>query len=164
MQQLLSSPDLAGALAELQLAEFLSHLPENYFVIHDVQLSFDRAIRFDDAWRKTAQIDTVVISPAGIFVIEVKNWSKEFSESNNYHDPYDQVKWAWYLCKIQTGIKTRSIIAHTGHIPTKPKGSYAKTLHLNEVNGYVLYFKDRIISDETMNKIAGKLDQSSYSL
>ena len=143
LQEIKTSPDFLGAIAEVKLIENLASLPKDYYVLNDISLSLGKAIRFDDKWRKTAQIDTMVISQAGIFVIEVKNWSKTFVASKNYHNPYDQVKWAAYLCYIQTQIKARSIIAHTGNIPPKPDGSYAKVLHLSEVKNYILYFKDK---------------------
>ena len=116
------------------------------------QRHFSKDWCFDEKWRKTAQIDTLVISPAGIFVVEVKNWSKAFTDANDYHNPYDQVKWAAYLCYKQTRTKTREIIAHTGHIPEKTQGSRAKVLHLNEVKNYILWFKDRSF---TKDHIAG---------
>ena len=164
LQNLLASPELVGALAELKMIKKLRSLPNNYYVLNDVQLSLEKAMRFDNKWRKTAQIDTLVISPAGIFVIEVKNWSKEFTQTDNYHNPYDQVKWAAYLCYKQTGIKSRSIIAHTGNIPPKLEGSYAKALPINEVNGYILYFREKIISDEKIGRIANQLNQKRYLL
>ena len=147
LQHIQKTPDLFGAIAEIELIENLTSLPQNYYILNDVFLDLGKSMRFDDKWRRSAQVDTMVISPAGIFVVEVKNWSKTFIASNDYHDPYDQVKWAAYLCYKQTKIKTRSIIAHTGNIPPKPQGSYAKVLRLNEVKNYIFYFDDKVIID-----------------
>ncbi len=157
LQHIQKSPDLFGAIAEIELIENLTSLPKNYYILNDVFLSLLDAMRFDDKWRRTAQIDTMVISPAGIFVIEVKNWSKTFIASNDYHDPYDQVKWAAYLCYKQTKIKTRSIIAHTGNIPPKPNGSYTKILRLDEVKNYIQWFKDEEITGKAMQSLANRL-------
>ncbi len=159
LQKIGSSPDLFGAIAELELIKYLGTLPANYYIVNDVNLSARKWYFFDGKHRRTAQIDTMIISPAGIFVIEVKNWSKGFIEKNNYHDPYDQVKWAAYLCYIQTKVKTRSIIAHTGNIPSRPQGSYAKVLRLNEVKNYVLWFenKDKELSNERIKLIANSI-------
>ena len=147
LQHIQKTPNLFGAIAEIELIQYLSSLPNDYYVVNDIHLSAENWILFDGERRRTAQIDTMVISPAGIFVIEVKNWSKSFVASNDYHNPYDQVKWAAYLCYKQTKIKTRSIIAHTGNIPPKPQGSYAKVLRLNEVKNYILHFDDKAIID-----------------
>lgn len=162
MQKLLSSPKFAGAIAEIDLINLLSALPNNYIVLNDVKLVANEAIRFDNVWRETAQIDSLVISPAGIFVIEVKNWSKGFIENNDFYSPYDQVKWHAYLCYKQTGIKTRSIIAHTGNIPAKPNDSYAKVLHVKDINGYILYFRDQVVSDAMIQKTANQLSKKPY--
>ena len=154
-----TSPEYFGAIAEKKLIESLSSLSDEFYVLNDITLALEKAMRFDEKWRKSAQIDTLVISPAGIFVIEVKNWSKTFTDANDYHNPYDQVKWAAYLCYKQTQIKTREIIAHTGHIPLKPPGSYAKVLHLNEVKNYILWFKDKTLTKDQCAALARELSR-----
>jgi len=158
LQDILTSPEYLGAIAEIRLIELLRSLPEDYYVLNNVNLSLDKAMRFDDKWRKTAQIDTMVISQSGIFVIEVKNWSKDFVDSHSYHNPFDQVKWAAYLCHKETRVKTRSILAHTGHIPRKPSDTYTKLKQLNEVKGYILYFdQQKIIRAERVQKLVNSL-------
>lgn len=160
LKTILSSPEYAGAVAEIDLIKKLASLPDNFYVINNVKLSLDKAIRFDDAWLKTAQIDHLVITPAGMFVIEVKNWSSEFIENGDFFNPYEQVKRASYLCYKLIGerynIKARSILAHTGNIPEKPKGSYVKVLSISEVKSYILWFKEQVISDYDINTIANK--------
>jgi len=157
LEKALSSPEYFGAIAERKLIEKLSKLPDDYYVLNDVRLALEKAMRFDEKWRQSAQIDTMVISPSGIFIIEVKNWSKTFKDENYYHDPFDQVKWAAYLCYKQTQTKTREIIAHTGNIPQKPQESYAKVLHLNEVNKYILWFQDRSLNKDEIATLAGEI-------
>ena len=161
LQHIQKTPDLFGAIAEIELIENLTSLPQNYYILNDVFLNLGESMRFDDKWRRSAQVDTMVISPAGIFVIEVKNWSKSFVVSNDYHNPYDQVKWAAYLCYKLTKFNTRSIIAHTGNIPPKPKESYTKALRLNEVKNYILYFDNKtIINKEDIEGLADYFKRS----
>jgi len=144
-------------LAELEVIENLKYLPDNFYVINDVYVEIDRAIRFDDEWLKSAQIDHIVISPAGIFVIETKNWSKSFVEQRDYYDPYQQVKRSSYLCYKLIGeeynLKTRSIIAYRGSLPEKPKDSYVKVLPIGGIKDYLLWFKEKIVSDEDIEYI-----------
>jgi cellobiose-specific phosphotransferase system component IIA len=158
-----SSPDLAGAIAELELIESLKKLPDNYYVISDINLSLDRAIYFDDEWLRSAQIDHVVISSCGIFVIEVKNWSRNFTQHGDYFNPYQQVKRASYLCYKLIGerynLKTRSIIAHKGAIPGKPRDSHAKVLSIHEVKDYILWFKDAAATNQTVQLVANQLSK-----
>lgn len=54
-----------GAEGERLVAQFLSTLPDDWFVLNDIH------------WpgRSRANIDHVVIGPRGVFVIDAKNWS-----------------------------------------------------------------------------------------
>lgn len=161
LEKVQTSPEYFGAMAERKLIKNLSSLPDEFYVFNDIHLALKKAMRFDEKWRRSAQIDTLVISPAGIFVVEVKNWSKTFTAANDYHNPYDQVKWAAYLCYKQTQTKTREIIAHTGHIPQKPQKSRAKVLHLNEVKNYILWFKDRLLTKDQIEALAIEINTLS---
>lgn len=158
LEKVLKSPDLAGGIAELELIDNLKTLPDNFYIINDAKLEVARAIHFDGEWLRSAQIDHVVVTPSGIFVIEVKNWSENFSKEGNYFDPYQQVKRSSYLCYILIGerynLKTRSIIAYKGSIPKKPPESYAKVLHISEVRGYISWFKEPNASNQVVEMAA----------
>ena len=166
LQTILSSPDLVGAIAELELIESLRTLPDNYYVVSDVNLKIDEAVHFDGEWLMSAQIDLVVVAPSGIFVVEVKNWSKKFMQDGNYDDPFQQVKRASYLCYKLVGekynLKTRSIIAHKGIVPQKPSNSQTKVLAIGKVKGYVLGFKESNVDDKVVKDVANWL-ATSYS-
>lgn len=164
LQTVLSSPDFAGAIAELELIESLRTLPDNYYVISDVKLEANEAIYFYGEWLMSAQIDHIVVAPSGIFVIEVKNWSKKFVQDSNFFDPYQQVERASYLCYKLIGekynLKTRSIIVHKGFIPEKPSDSHAKVLKIGEVKGYILWFKESIANDQVVKDVTNWLANS----
>lgn len=161
LQNAATSHDLAGATAELELIENLRTLPDNYYVLSDVNLEADKPIYFDGEWLLSAQVDHIVVSPSGIFVIEVKNWSKKFMQGGNYFDPYQQVKRASYLCYRLIGekynLKTRSIIAHKGYIPEKSSSSNAKVLALGEVRSYILWFKESDATDQDIENVVNWL-------
>ena len=167
MEHILVSPELAGAIAELELIEWLQKLPDNFYVVNNIKLERYESIRFDGEWLTSAQIDHLVIAPSGIFVIETKSWSREFSEQGNYFDPYQQVKRSSYMCykfledKLQ-GAKVRSIIAYKGSIPNKLNDSYAKVLKLHEVNGYILWFREKVLDDKKCESIAKLLNPNSF--
>jgi hypothetical protein len=161
LQNALSSPDFAGALAELELIEKLRTLPDNYYVVSDVKLAARKSIHLDGKWLTSAQLDHVVVTSSGIFVIETKNWSKKFMEGSDYFDPYQQVKRASYLCSKLIGgkynLKTRSIIAYKGSVPEKPSDSYAKVLAIDEVKSYIAWFKETNTSDRIIETVANWL-------
>ncbi len=153
----LKSGTYFGAVAELKMIDCLARLPDQYYVINDVNLRLDTSMRFDDEWLKSAQIDHLVVGPAGIFVIEVKNWSHKFSKDGDYFNPYQQIKRHNYVCYILISrfidITVRSIIAYTGHIPQKPDNSYTKVLPIEKVNGYITWFKETKLSSDDVRKI-----------
>jgi len=79
----------------------------------------------------SAQIDHVVLTPAGVFVIETKRWSQHFVESGDFHNPFDQVSRANYLCydllrKSFGKTRVRSIIACGGSLPDAPPSRISK--------------------------------------
>ncbi|MDP1779212.1 MAG: nuclease-related domain-containing protein, partial [Anaerolineales bacterium] len=119
---------------------------------------------FYGEWLMSAQIDHIVVAPSGIFVIEVKNWSKKFVQDSNFFDPYQQVERASYLCYKLIGekynLKTRSIIVHKGFIPEKPSDSHAKVLKIGEVKGYILWFKESIANDQVVKDVTNWLANS----
>lgn len=63
-----NSPRQKGKQGELIVRDILSHLPEEYHVLHDIILKTEKG---------TTQIDHVVISRYGVFTIETKNYRGE---------------------------------------------------------------------------------------
>lgn len=63
-----NSPRQKGKQGELIVRDILSHLPEEYHVLHDIILKTEKG---------TTQIDHVVISRYGIITIETKNYRGE---------------------------------------------------------------------------------------
>ncbi|MBO4417246.1 MAG: NERD domain-containing protein [Bacteroidales bacterium] len=63
-----NSPEQKGKRGESHVHELLSQLPSAYHVLDDIVLKTDKG---------TTQIDHVVVSPYGLFVIETKNYRGE---------------------------------------------------------------------------------------
>lgn len=61
----LSSPKFKGNIGEKEVNIVLKNLGENYFIHNDILIKTNKG---------TSQIDHVVVSPYGIFVIETKNY------------------------------------------------------------------------------------------
>ena len=127
--------------------------------INDLHLKSERYIHFGGRPIQSAQIDHLVMAPSGIFVIETKLWSRDFVESGNYHDPFDQIQRASYLCydlvREHFGkVRVRSVIACAGALPQPPKGTYVKVLHPTEIIGYISWFKDQGLSPDDTPKLS----------
>lgn len=118
-----------------------------------------RFIKFNDVPLQSAQLDHVVLSPAGVFVIETKCWSRQFSESGHYHNPFDQVQRARYLCwdllKAEYGkLPVRAIILTSGSLPAAPPDSYTKVLHPKDLAGYITWFNKQELSPDIVRDVA----------
>jgi hypothetical protein len=158
------SAELAGARAELDVIESLARLPDEYTVFSDIRLSAERYILFNGGSLQSAQIDHLVLTPAGVFVVETKRWSRKFVESGDYHDPFDQIQRAAYLCydqlRRQFGkIRVRSIIACSGQLPSTPKGSYIKVLAVPELTGYISWFKQPELAPDRLLQVRRYLER-----
>jgi Nuclease-related domain len=155
---LLHSAELAGAVAELAVIDSLRALPSSAVVFNDVRLKSNRYIRFNGAALMSAQIDHVVLTPAGVFVIETKRWSQSFVKSGDFYNPFDQISRANYLCydllRESFGkTRVRSIIACGGSLPDPPRESYIKVLQPENLTGYISWFRNAELAPERFNKL-----------
>ena len=123
MNEVIKSKDFAGAAAEVAVIEELTSLSRS-LVFNDVKMESGRYIHFQGKPLMSAQIDTLAITPTGVFVIEVKNWSREFARSGEGFSPFEQASRASYLVfdrlrSAGIGVKVRAIIATKGSLPDR---------------------------------------------
>ena len=158
LRSLLSSAELAGAEAELAVIDRLRTLPSSVVVFNDVRLKATRHIRFNGIALISAQIDHIVLTPAGVFVIETKRWSQRFVDSGNFHNPFDQVSRANYLCydllRRKFGkTRVRSVIACDGKLPNAPRESYIKVVRPENLSSYILGFRNTELVPERFSAL-----------
>ena len=155
-----------GAIGEQKVSKDLENLSDDYILINDFTYSFHPPIynRRENDKIKSVQIDHILISPAGIFLIETKNWSEHSLNNLNLHSPVAQIRRANFaLLKILTGEITRSLDQHhwgDRKIPIRnlivlvnqkinEEFQYVKILTLKELRNYVEYFKPCFSRKET---------------
>jgi len=160
VRSLLKSAELAGAEAELVVIDRLRMLPSSAVVFNDVQLEATRHIHFDGTALMSAQIDHVVLTPAGVFIIETKRWSHRFVQSGDFYDPFAQVSRASYLCydllRESFGkTRVRSIIACVASLPDAPRDSYIKVVRPESMNSYISGFRNVELASDRFNKLCG---------
>lgn len=97
-------PSSLGKAGELEVSHILHTLPEEYLILDDAIIP-DQVV--NPAKKYTTQIDHVVVSPYGIFVIETKNYSgwifgsekskrwKETFKTTQGHYFYNPIKQNW---------------------------------------------------------------------
>jgi hypothetical protein len=163
-------PYVYGAIGELKVANILRCLPEGCTLINDLSIEFNEPLYFkqENQYISSVQIDHLLITQAGVFVIETKNWSERPANDQSVFSPVNQVRRAGFALYVLLSdpsvvfgrshlwgnqkIPVRNLVVFTGH---KPLGEYqfVKMLGVQELEGYVRYFKP-VYSVEDANKIA----------
>ncbi len=166
---------IQGASGEQQALDELRKLPDSFYVVNNVQISFSRPLYEPRSNQRiySIQADHVVVAPSGIFLIETKNWSRGTENLNYGFSAFDQIKrtnFALYcyfnpvsrsifsfFAKTKK-IKIRSILLMTGY---KAEGTdqHVKVLSLNQLRGYIEYFKDELNNKEiqdVLRKLVGR--------
>jgi len=158
-----------GALGEQKVVKELESFSDEYFLINDFSLSFSTPIynRQENDYIKSIQIDHILVTPSGIFLIETKNWSEKSLNNLGLRSPVKQIKrTSFVLFKILTEaiasnklnlnhhhwgsrkISIRNLIVLTNSKPNE-EFQYVKILTVNELPGYVKYFKPSYSNEET---------------
>ena len=115
------------------------------------------------------QLDHLLVSKSGIFILETKNWSKRSIDSLDLRSPVDQIIRTSYALfrvvnsKIQLNkhhwgtkqIPIRNIIVMINEKP-KNEFKYVKIRQLKELNNYLEYF-DPIFSQKEVDSIVSYL-------
>jgi stress-induced morphogen len=160
-----------GALGEQKVVKELEKLSDDFILINDFTCSFHPPIynKNERDYIKSVQIDHVLISSSGIFLIETKNWSENSLNNLDFYSPVQQIKRASFaLNKILSEKTTQSILSlkrlnwGTREIPIKKlivlinqkpreEFQYVKILTLNELLSYINYFEPTLSNNETQN-------------
>lgn len=167
-----------GAIGEQKVLKELKKLSDNYIVINDFNYSFNRAVYYHERneYIKSIQIDHLLISPVGVFIIETKNWSEHSLNNLDLRSPVDQIKRAnFVLYKIlnerahkfldshhwgQKKFPVRNLIVLINRKP-KEEFQYVKVLTLNELQNYLAYFQPLFSQREVKNAASYLLDINS---
>jgi hypothetical protein len=158
-----------GALGEHKVVKELENLSDENVLINDFTLIFHPAIynRQEDDYIKSIQIDHLLVTPSGLFLIETKNWSEKSIASLDLRSPVQQVKRTNFALfktltdNISSGrlrlqqhhwgdrkIPIRNLIVLTNSKPND-EFQYVKVLTLSELLNYIKYFKPIFTSTET---------------
>lgn len=169
-----------GSIGEQKVVNVLKDLKEDYIVINDFNYTFNKPLnnKYENSIIKTIQIDHVVITPAGIFIIETKNWSTQSINNKDLKSPVTQINNLKYALSILLSksiqlkwsvnnhhwgnqkTPIRNIIVLTNQ-KTEEKYNYVKICTLNELNGYIEWFNNEnqkaIYTSSKVEKIANYL-------
>ena len=162
---------IAGAIGENLVVKEIKKLSDDYVLINDFNLNFSRPIFYKKYNERISsiQIDHLLISKAGIFIIETKNWSRSAVDSLSLRSPIEQIERANFALYVYISKNITLKEHHWGEqqipirnlivmINNKPKGKfkYVKIKLLNEMNDYIKYF-DPVLTENQINKIIDQL-------
>lgn len=161
-------PSIKGAIGENRVRRILKGLDsELYTVLHNV------FIRLPDG--RTTQIDHIVISTTGIFVIETKNysgwiygdkkseyWTQKIYRStrkfkNPLHQNYGHIKALQDVLQDEQTLQYHSIVVFTGSAELKRMNS-SNVVRLNQLVPYILSHQTEVISSETKERISNRIN------
>lgn len=169
----LSSPTLKGKRGERIVAARLGKgLPGNYVVINDIYLPLPDG--------STTQIDHVVVSSFGIFVVETKNyggWIFGDGKSANWTQVIFQKRSKFQNPVMQNSLHVR-VLSHTLGIPAEyftgvvifADESEFKTkmpegvVHTRDATNYILSFKTPRIDKNQVCEIAASISSWNHSV
>lgn len=151
-----------GAIGENKVQKELSKLSDDYVLINDFSCSFKPVISYGSGRDniKSIQIDHLLISQAGVFLIETKNWSEHSIKNIDLFSPIQQVKrTSFALFKILSSkkikkhrwgerkIPIKNIVTFINNKP-KEEFQYVKILGLHELLKYITYFPSCLSKEE----------------
>ena len=168
-----------GTRGERLVGSELAELPDEYYVLNDVLLK---------TWNgKTSQIDHIVVSKYGVFVIETKNYSgkiygsenamywKEYfnsyrryylgdSESYDLYNPVKQneghIRTLKKLLSKIGDIHCFSIIAFSNDAELKVSVSSAEVTHLRYLDDVITSHRVILLTDEKVAAIVGTIEKA----
>ncbi|HEX9828320.1 MAG TPA: nuclease-related domain-containing protein [Flavobacteriaceae bacterium] len=166
-------PLIAGAIGENLVEKELKKLTGKNILFNDFSMQFTPPIynREENDRIFSIQIDHLLVTNAGIFIIETKNWSKTSIESLDLRSPVKQIKRTNYALFVmlnsdshQKGIglnhhhwgakklPIRNIVAMINAKP-KEEFSHVQVKTLKELNNYITYFEP-IFEDNEVYRIS----------
>ena len=162
---------ISGAIGENLVVKEIKKLSDDYVLINDFNLRFSRPIFYKKHNQRiySIQIDHLLISKAGIFIIETKNWSKSSVNSHSLRSPIEQIERSNFALYVFLSENITLYDHHWGEqrvpirnlivmIKNKPKGQfkYVSVKLLRELNDYIKYFEP-VLTDKQFNRIVTEL-------
>ena len=169
-------PLIAGAIGENLVEKELKKLSDKYILINDFSMKFEPPIYYKKENDRifSIQIDHLLVTNSGVFIIETKNWSKKSVESIDLRSPVKQVRRTSHALFVilnsepkQRGINfkrhhwgdkqlpLRNIVVMI-HEKPKEKFKFVQVKTLNELNRYITYF-EHIFDDSEVKSISEHL-------
>lgn len=158
-----------GAIGEKKVEDLLKKLSDDYILINDFCCTFNPPIynKNNNDRIHSIQIDHLLLSPSGIFLIETKNWSNDSINNSKLRSPVEQIlrtNFAVYimlnnelenlhqnLARHYWGnrkVPIKNIVVFTNNKPSE-EFQFVKIVTLNELLPYIKCFNPSFLFEET---------------
>ena len=172
---------VAGAIGETSVVNALSQLSDDYYLVNDFSMEFNPPIynRKENDRIFSIQIDHLLVSRSGVFLLETKNWSRSSVESLDLRSPVKQIlrtSFALFVLLNSESRKShmrlerhhwgdkkipiRNIIVMMNEKP-KEQFKHVKVVTLKELTGYIEYF-DQIFDGGEVSEIVEYLKRRMH--
>jgi len=138
------NPLHAGTRGENKVIEELLKLDEHYHILCGVRIELPYYVWYNGQKNlKSAQMDLIVVCPKGVFMIEVKNWSNDYSKNYDGLNPYEQtdragrVLWIALQDVIKNIRVTNVLLSIQGNISYNEKYRAVFVSSLNRINQFL---------------------------
>lgn len=156
-------PFHAGADGENRVIEKLSNLSDGYHVLCGVRIVLPYWVTYNGKKNlRSAQMDFVVVSTKGVFLVEVKNWSDDYVKNYEKLNPYEQTDRAgrvlWIALKsiIKNIRVTNVLLSIQGNMQYNNNYRAVFVSSLEKINGF-LENREDLLSENEVEKIVGDL-------
>lgn len=152
-----------GAKGEQVVLDELSKFGNEFHVFCDLRLVLPRTVTYNGQKNlRSAQMDFVVVSKKGVFVIEVKNWCDNFAEKYDGFSPYEQTNRAgrvlWLTLKnsfIQVPV-SNILLSIIGNLYYNRNYRTVLVSSLDRINELLLKQND-VLSEKEVKQIVSRL-------
>lgn len=153
LRALEQSPESRGAQGELAVIKELQRLPDDYALLNDLTLKAPGFMRHAGKVLQSAQVDHVVVGPAGVFLLETKAWTRQFAQQGTHFDPFEQVSRAGLLCHVllkETGLPAavQNILVTNIRLPRSSNAKFVQVVAPTGLTEFILRKASRLRSDE----------------
>jgi len=153
-----------GTYGENDVIDELSKLDDRYHILCGVDIVLPYWVTYNGKKNlKSAQMDLVVVSPKGVFMIEVKNWTDKYANNNNKRfGPYEQTERAgrvlWIALQKTVGdIRvTNVLLSIKGNLTYNQNYRSVSVSSLNTINQFLEKRQDTLSPNE-VKKIVDRL-------
>lgn len=160
------NPLHAGAKGENKVIDELSKLDDSFHILAGIEVQLLKWVTYNGKKNlRSAQMDVVVVSPKGVFMIEVKNWSDNYVKNNTNLSPYEQTERAgrvlWiFLQDVLKGTRvTNILLSIQGNIPYNQNYRSVYVSSLDRINQFLEKRQDEL-NEKDVNKIVKNLKRT----